>query len=102
MSDYLKAARVVVGTFTLDGLFHATLTEPFETGNYFLIKSALVFALAMIMQRQKRVMAMTHLDKAIAGAMAFSAFWGLYYRGWEFANGRKFGSRAPDIVLGPH
>ncbi|MEK7175382.1 MAG: hypothetical protein AAB693_01085 [Patescibacteria group bacterium] len=77
----------------LDLLFHATLTEPMETFDYFVVKALLGFLVAtLFLNWQVGAEDTSNINKfnlVLIASGGFSFLMSLYYRWWEFFRSRQ-------------
>lgn len=95
-------AFVAVG---LDVLFHATLTTPMESFDYFAVKFLIGFSVTTVflnwpsMENGKKLDFYNNFKLNLIPAAIFTFLMSLYYRWWEYLSGVPYGIRPPDIIF---
>ncbi len=95
-------AALAVG---LDIFFHAALTEPMESFDYFAVKFLIGFSVTILfLDWPKRSDGTSFgffqsFKKTLIPAAVFTLLMSLYYRWWEFLSGVPYGVRPPDIIF---
>ena len=94
-------AIIAVG---LDVLFHATLTYPMESFDYFAVKALIGFFVTTIFLNWPSFANGRKIDFFsgfwnLIPAILFTFFMSLYYRWWEYLSGVPYGIRPPDIIF---
>ena len=100
----VTVALIAVG---LDVLFHATLTTPMESFDYFAVKVLIGFFVATIFLNWPTSRTTgkeinffgKNLWWTLIPAILFTFLMSLYYRWWEYLSGVPYGIRPPDIVF---
>ncbi len=91
----------------LDVLFHATLTTPMESFDYFAVKVLIGFFVTTIFLNwpASKVTGKQvdfyggNFAWALIPAALFTFLMSLYYRWWEYLSGVPYGIRPPDILF---
>jgi len=95
-------AAIAVG---LDIFFHATLTTPMESFDYFAVKFLIGFSVTILFldwpSRSDGLPSafFRGFRQTLVPAVVFTFLMSLYYRWWEFLSGVPYGLRPPDIIF---
>ncbi len=95
-------ALIAVG---LDVLFHATLTYPMESFDYFAVKFLIGFFVTTVflnwppVHGGRKIDFFSNISLNLIPAALFTFLMSLYYRWWEYLSGVPYGVRPPDIIF---